>query len=98
MSNYNPLKILIIIVVIIILIHVLYSSYNNNDKLLESYTNSNFTNKDYVDFDNPEDYDIHYLVEQMIYKEFNPSDKKKYLNLPDALKDSYIKEYLIKKI
>lgn len=70
-----------------------------SNKLIEKYenkANSQFTNKDQVDFN--QDYDINYLVEQMIYKEFSPKDKKKYLNLPEALKDSLLKDYLIEKI
>lgn len=78
----------------------LFSGFSNN--LIEKYENmvkSNFTNKDQIDFsDTSNDYDIHYLVEQMIYKEFTPIDKKKYLNLPEALKDSLLKDYLIQKI
>lgn len=74
-----------------------WSGFSN--KLIEKYENkakSQFTNKDQVNFDT--DYDINYLVEQMIYKEFSPKDKKKYLNLPEALKDSLLKDYLIEKI
>lgn len=72
-----------------------------SNKLIKKYENkakSQFTNKDQVEFDNENDYDIHYLVEQMIYKEFSPKDKKKYLNLPEALKNSLLIDYLIEKI
>ena len=66
----------------------------------ENFNNSNFTNKDQYEDPNggSNDYDIHYLVEQMIYKEFSPSDKKKYLDLPKVVKEQYIQDYLIQKI
>lgn len=76
-----------------------WSTFSN--KLIKKYehkANSQFTNKDQVDFSDDNNYDINYLVEQMIYKEFSPSDKKKYLNLPAALKDSLVIDYLIEKI
>jgi hypothetical protein len=66
----------------------------------DNFNNSNFTNKDQYEDPNggPNDYDIHYLVEQMIYKEFSPTDKKKYLDLPKVVKEQYIQDYLIQKI
>jgi len=73
-----------------------YSNMQNN--IQNNIQNiSQFTNKDQIEYES-NNYDINYLVEQMIYKEFSPSDKKKYLNLPNALKDSLISEYLITKI
>ncbi len=98
MSNNIPLHNIFIVLVIILIITIIYFSIPKSESLLDSYIKSNFTNKDFVDFELKNDYDIHYLVEQMIYKEFSPTDKKKYLNLPESLKDSYIKEYLIRKI
>jgi hypothetical protein len=59
---------------------------------------SSFSNKDQYTDPNVDNYDIHYLVEQMIYKEFNSIDKKKYLNLPQVFKDKVIVDYLIKNI
>ncbi len=102
MEGYILLSIGIIFAILLIigLIYLLTSNSFSN-KLINKYDNiskSQFSNKDQVDFSNENDYDIHYLVEQMIYKEFSPSDKKKYLNLPEALKDSFLKEYLIEKI
>lgn len=102
MEGYILLSIGIIFAILLIigLIYLLTSNLFSN-KLINKYDNiskSQFSNKDQVDFSNENDYDIHYLVEQMIYKEFSPSDKKKYLNLPEALKDSFLKEYLIEKI
>lgn len=87
----------------LLLLFVIYLLYKTmfQETLVSKYdnlSNSNFTNKDQIDFINNNDYDIHYLVEQMIYKEFSPKDKKKYLNLPETLKDSLLKEYLIEKI
>lgn len=105
-SSNNSCIILIIIGIIsltLLLIFILYLLYQIlfKESLVCKYDNiskSNFTNKDQIDFINNNDYDIQYLVEQMIYKEFSPKDKKKYLNLPEALKDSLLKEYLIQKI
>lgn len=101
-NKYCTILIIIgIISLILFLIFVIYLLYKIifQETLVCKYDNiSNFTNKDQIDFINNNDYDIHYLVEQMIYKEFSPKDKKKYLNLPEALKDSLLKEYLIQKI
>ncbi len=92
-----------IISLLLLLLFIIYLFYKITiqETLVSKYDNiskSNFTNKDQIEFSNSSDYDIHYLVEQMIYKEFSPKDKKKYLNLPEALKDSLLKEYLIQKI
>ncbi len=107
-SNENILK-RIIIYAVVILIVLLYFyllvyliSSTSCSVILAKYENiakqSDFSNKDqYID-PNVDNYDIHYLVEQMIYKEFSPSDKKKYLNLPEALNDKLIIDYLIAKI
>jgi hypothetical protein len=102
-SACNILIIIGIISLSLFLLFIIYLLYNTifQETLVSKYDNiskSNFTNKDQVEFFNSSDYDIHYLVEQMIYKEFSPKDKKKYLNLPEALKDSLLKEYLIQKI
>lgn len=87
------------ILLILSVVLITYFSYTNNNKLLSDYENkskSNFSNKD--QFTESNDYDINYLVEQMIYKEFSPSDKKKYLNLPQILKEQLMIDYLIQKI
>ncbi len=102
-SACNILIIIGIISLSLFLLFIIYLLYNTiiQETLVSKYDNiskSNFTNKDQVEFSNSSDYDIHYLVEQMIYKEFSLKDKKKYLNLPEALKDSLLKEYLIQKI
>jgi len=94
--------IILCIVLIITLIVIIVKYFSSSNELIKKYSNlsnkiSNFTNKDQIEFET-NNYDIHYLVEQMIYKEFSPSDKKKYLNLPDALKDNLILDYLITKI
>jgi hypothetical protein len=105
-KSINYCKILLgftITIIIILLGYIIYLLYKNmflGSSLINKYSNilSNFSNKDQVEFKSDNDYDIHYLVEQMIYKEFSPTDKKKYLNLPQALKDSIISDYLISKI
>jgi hypothetical protein len=80
---------------------ITYSSNNTCSILLAKYDNlakSNFSNKDEYTDPNVDNYDIHYLVEQMIYKEFSPTDKKKYLNLPQIFKEKLISDYLIQNI
>ena len=78
---------------------ILYCILSQSCSLISKYENkSSFSNKDQYEDPNTNDYDIHYLVEQMIYKEFNPKDKKKYLNLPQTLKEQLIYDYLIDKI
>lgn len=94
--------IILCIILIIVLIVIIVKYFTSSNELIKKYSDlsnkiSNFTNKDQIEFET-NNYDIHYLVEQMIYKEFSPSDKKKYLNLPDALKDNLILDYLITKI
>lgn len=80
-----------------IFIIVLFST--RSSPLISKYENkSNFSNKDQFEDPTTNDYDIHYLVEQMIYKEFTPADKKKYLNLPQTLKENLMFDYLIDKI
>lgn len=70
-----------------------------SSSLISKYENkSNFSNKDQFEDPKTNDYDIYYLVEQMIYKEFTPTDKKKYLNLPQTLKEQLMFDYLIDKI
>lgn len=59
---------------------------------------SSFLNKDQVDFDSELNFDKGYLLEQMIYKEFTPEDKKKYLNLPNILKEQLQIDFLINQI
>ncbi len=96
----------IITIMILLYFYIFMSIMNPNNSsqicatLLANYEKeaSQFTNKDqYVD-PNVDNYDIHYLVEQMIYKEFSPTDKKKYLNLPEVLKEKFLTDYLIQKI
>jgi len=95
-TNWNLVIISFIIVTIIVTGIIVVNTKSN---LLSKYDNiSNFSNKDQYEDPNKDNYDIHYLVEQMIYKEFSPSDKKKYLNLPMALKEQLIIDYLIDKI
>lgn len=88
--------IFIILVIILIIVFLLLPKSSN---LISKYENkSNFTNKDQFEDPISNDYDIHYLVEQMVYNEFTPTDKKKYLNLPQALKEQLLIDYLIQKI
>ena len=95
-ANWKRVIISFIIVTIIVTSIIVVNTKSN---LLSKYDNiSNFSNKDQYEDPNKDNYDIHYLVEQMIYKEFSPSDKKKYLNLPMALKEQLIIDYLIDKI
>jgi hypothetical protein len=95
-TNWKRVIISFIIVTIIVTSIIVVNTKSN---LLSKYDNiSNFSNKDQYEDPNKDNYDIHYLVEQMIYKEFSPSDKKKYLNLPMALKEQLIIDYLIDKI
>jgi hypothetical protein len=91
---------LFIAVLIIIVSSVSNFSSSTFISKYENFNNSNFTNKDQYEDPNggPNDYDIHYLVEQMIYKEFSPTDKKKYLDLPKVVKEQYMQDYLIQKI
>ena len=92
-------KLVIISFIIVTFIVTFIIVVNTKSNLLSKYDNiSNFSNKDQYEDPNKDNYDIHYLVEQMIYKEFSPSDKKKYLNLPMALKEQLIIDYLIDKI
>jgi hypothetical protein len=92
-------KLVIISFIIVTIIVTGIIVVNTKSNLLSKYDNiSNFSNKDQYEDPNKDNYDIHYLVEQMIYKEFSPSDKKKYLNLPMALKEQLIIDYLIDKI
>lgn len=84
--------------IIIILAITYFTSSSTFISKYENINSSNFTNKDqYVD-PNVDNYNINYLVEQMIYKEFSPTDKKKYLDLPKVVKEKYIQDYLIQKI
>lgn len=80
---------------------IMHSSNKSCSIILAKYddmSKSSFSNKDqYID-PNVDNYDIHYLVEQMIYKEFNQIDKKKYLNLPQVFKEKVIIDYLIENI
>jgi len=97
----NKLKVILIVTMIFFLI-ILFMYILIIDKTCplileyEKKMKSGFTNKDQYEDNN--DYDINYLVEQMIYKEFSPSDKKKYLNLPQVLKEQLMIDYLIQKI
>lgn len=84
--------------IIVILAITYFTSSSTFISKYENINSSNFTNKDqYVD-PNVDNYNINYLVEQMIYKEFSPTDKKKYLDLPKVVKEKYIQDYLIQKI
>lgn len=87
----------VIAVAIIIFLIIFFTSQSSS--LISKYENkSNFSNKDQFEDPKTNDYDIHYLVEQMIYKEFTATDKKKYLNLPQTLKEQLMFDYLIDKI
>lgn len=95
---------LLILLYFYLIIHLITNSSSKSCSIIlakyddNSLSKSNFSNKDqYID-PNIDNYDIHYLVEQMIYKEFTPKDKKKYLNLPQVLKEKVISDYLIEKI
>lgn len=89
----------IVVVGIFLLGLIIYLAWPKSSSLISKYENkSNFTNKDQYEEPIVNDYDIHYLVEQMIYKEFSPKDKKKYLTLPQTLKEQLMIDYLIEKI
>lgn len=93
------LRVIILVVAILFMALIIYLAWPKTSSLISKYENkSNFTNKD--QYENPivDDYNIHYLVEQMIYKEFSPKDKKKYLTLPQTLKEQLMIDYLIEKI
>jgi hypothetical protein len=97
LSKNQKIGLAIIIAVIVIFIIVFFTIRPSS--LISKYENkSNFSNKDQFEEPTKNDYDIHYLVEQMIYKEFTPTDKKKYLNLPQTLKEQLMFDYLIDKI
>jgi len=97
LSKNQKIGLAIIIAVIVIFIIVFFTIHPSS--LISKYENkSNFSNKDQFEEPTKNDYDIHYLVEQMIYKEFTPTDKKKYLNLPQTLKEQLMFDYLIDKI
>lgn len=97
-KKYNWTLVIISFIAVAAIVTVIIV-FNTKSNLLSKYDNiSNFSNKDQYEDPNKDNYDIHYLVEQMIYKEFSPSDKKKYLNLPMALKEQLIVDYLIDKI
>jgi hypothetical protein len=97
LSKNQKIGLAIIIAVIVIFIIVFFTIRSSS--LISKYENkSNFSNKDQFEEPITNDYDIHYLVEQMIYKEFTPTDKKKYLNLPQTLKEQLMFDYLIDKI
>lgn len=106
-SKYTNLQKFAIVSFVIITIGILflltyfliYLPLFSSSPLISKYENkSNFTNKDQYEDTNNDNYDIHYLVEQMIYKEFSPKDKKKYLNLSQPLKEQLMIDYLIDKI
>lgn len=102
-SKFDRLKKPIIVLICLGLIGLLIwlAIDYNKSPLISHYENkmkSGFSNKDQYEDPNNNDYDINYLVEQMIYKEFSPSDKKKYLNLPQVLKEQLMIDYLIQKI
>lgn len=89
----------IVVFSILIIAVIIYFLWPKSSTLISKYENkSNFTNKDQYEDPMVNDYDIHYLVEQMIYKEFSPKDKKKYLTLPQTLKEQLMIDYLIEKI
>ena len=55
-----------------------------------------FSNKDYIDGD--DSYDNKYLYEQKVFNMLNPLNKKKYLNLSQTAKDSFLTDISISKI
>jgi hypothetical protein len=96
---YKNQKIGLAIIIAVIVIFIIVFFTIRPSSLISKYENkSNFSNKDQFEEPTKNDYDIHYLVEQMIYKEFTPTDKKKYLNLPQTLKEQLMFDYLIDKI
>lgn len=98
----NNFKILFLVLAFIIIgiVIVLIMLPTKTSELISTYDNmkSSFLNKDQIDFDSELNFDKNYLLEQMIYKEFTPNEKKKYLNLPDVLKEKLQIDYLIDKI
>jgi hypothetical protein len=97
LSRNQKIGLAVVIAVIVIFLIVFFTT--GSSTLISKYENkSNFSNKDQFEDPKTNDYDIHYLVEQMIYKEFTPKDKKKYLNLPQTLKEQLMFDYLIDKI
>ena len=97
LSRNQKIGFSILFALIVIFIIVYFTT--RTSPLISKYENkSNFSNKDQFEDPTTNDYDIHYLVEQMIYKEFTPADKKKYLNLPQTLKENLMFDYLIDKI
>lgn len=95
----QKLRVIILVIAILFMALIIYLVWPKTSSLISKYENkSNFTNKDQYEDPIVDDYNIHYLVEQMIYKEFSPKDKKKYLTLPQTLKEQLMIDYLIEKI
>lgn len=69
----------VIFTLLVLALIIYFRVFHNKSSLISQYENkmkSGFSNKDQYEDPNKNDYDINYLVEQMIYKEFSPSDKK----------------------
>lgn len=100
----NNITLVVIIVLFSVLIGGLIFLFTDSkiSELVSKYDSisksSSFLNKDQIDFDSELNFDKGYLLEQMIYKEFSPQDKKKYLNLPDVLKEQLQIDFLINQI
>jgi hypothetical protein len=73
-----------------------FSSFSNNEDLVNKLLEEKFTNRDQINEENT--YENKHLFEQRVYQMLKSDNKKKYLDLSTAAKDMFLSEVNLKNI
>jgi hypothetical protein len=73
-----------------------FSSFSNNEDLVNKLLEEKFTNRDQINEENS--YENKHLFEQRVYQMLKSDNKKKYLDLSAAAKDMFLTEVSLQNI
>ena len=89
------LMITIALISIFVVVVIVWYSLKENFAINKIFEEQ-FSNKDYIDEE--DSYENKYLYEQKVFNMLNPLNKKKYLNLSQTAKDSFLTDISLSKI
>jgi hypothetical protein len=89
------LMITIALISVFVVVVIVWYSLKENFAINKIFEEQ-FLNKDYIDEE--DSYENKYLYEQKVFNMLNPLNKKKYLNLSQAAKDSFLTDISLSKI
>jgi len=89
------LMITIALISVFVVVVIVWYSLKENFAINKIFEEQ-FSNKDYIDEE--DSYENKYLYEQKVFNMLNPLNKKKYLNLSQTAKDSFLTDISLSKI